>query len=99
MLRYNNLDRISRSIATPEEVAIKNIDMLNLKDIDKVLPCFYPDQIAYDTNLLMNAVEVLSNALELDTWASDEREVMNDFLSTAYNLLDKYNHAYIELRR
>ena len=47
----------------------------------------------------MSAVETLSNALELDTWASDEREVMNEFLTIAYNLLDKYNHAYIELRR
>ena len=99
MLRYNNLDRILRSIATPEEVAIKNINMLNLKNIDKVLPCFFPEQLAHDTNLLMSAVETLSNALELDTWASDEREVMNEFLTIAYNLLDKYNHAYIELRR
>ena len=98
MLRINLFNRFPVSALTDTELAIRNIDMLNLDNIDEVLPCFYADQITADMDLLTNAVKILSNALENEEFSSEESNIINDRLQIAYKLIDLYNQAWQKLR-
>ncbi len=98
MLRINLFNRFPVSALTDTELAVRNIDMLNINNIEKALPNFYTDQLSADMRMLNHAAEKLSNALEDEEFSSEESEIINNRLHIAYKLIDLYNQAWQQLR-
>jgi len=98
MLRINLMNRLPVSALNDIELSVRHIDMLNLDNIEEILPCFYTDQLSADMKMLNRAAETLSNALENEEFSSEVSEVINDRLQSAYKLIDLYNQAWQKLR-
>lgn len=97
-VEINSLKRLLTSASNDVKLAVRNIDMLNINNVDKALSNFYDDQLSADFEMLNRAAETLSNALENEEFSSEVSEVLNDRLQMAYKLIDLYNQAWQKLR-
>jgi hypothetical protein len=99
MLNLNSINRLITSASTDVNRAIRNIDMLNLNNIEEILPKFYSDQLADDMNLLTHAVELLSDTLSDDSieYTDEERKFIYEHLQIAARLINLYNQAWVQL--
>ena len=98
MLRTNLMNRLLTSASNDVKVSVRNIDMLNINNVDEALSNFYDNQLTADMRMLNRAADTLSNALENEELSSEESEIINDRLKVAYKLIDLYNQAWQRLR-
>lgn len=98
MLRTNLMNRLLTSASNDVKVSVRNIDMLNINNVDEALSNFYDNQLTADMRMLNRAADTLSNALENEELSSEESEIINDRLQVAYKLIDLYNQAWQRLR-
>ena len=94
----NLINRLITSASNDVKLAVRNIDMLNINNVDEALSNFYDDQLTADFEMLNCAADILSNALENEEFSSEVSEVLNDRLQIAYKLIDLYNQAWQKLR-
>ena len=90
----NLINRHITSASNDVKLAVRNIDMLNINNVDEALSNFYDDQLTADFEMLNCAADILSNALENEEFSSEVGEIISEYIELADTLLKKYDKAW-----
>lgn len=98
MTNIYKINRLLTSASNDVKNAIRNIDMLNLNNIEDALPCFYDNQLTADMKMLHQAAETLADILENKEFSSEVSSIISEHIEIADTLMKKYNKAWQLLR-
>ena len=93
-VEINSLKRLLTSASNDVKLAVRNINMLNLSNIDDAVQNHANNQLTADMKMLHKAADTLADAREKEEFSCEVGEIISEYIELADTLLKKYDKAW-----